>query len=52
MNSFEIMGQAQLDAAEGQRLLAIAAMQWLRTATVKLVDAVGRHLPQGKTAPW
>ncbi len=52
MNSFEIMGQARLDAAEGQRVLAIAAMRWLRQAAVKLIDAVGRHLPESKTAPW
>lgn len=52
MNSFEIIGQAQLDAAEGQRIMAVAAMQWLRKAGVKLIDAVGRYLPESKTAPW
>lgn len=52
MNSFEIMGQAHLDVAEGQRLMAIATMQWLRKTGVKLIDAVGRYLPESKTAPW
>lgn len=52
MNSFEIIGQAGIDAAEGQRLIALAAMQWLKQASVKLIDAIGRHLPESKTAPW
>lgn len=52
MNSFEMMGQARLDAAEGQRLLAIATLRWLRHAGVRLIDAIGRYLPESKTAPW
>jgi hypothetical protein len=52
MNHFEIIGQARLDAAEGQRMMALAAMRWLRKTTVKLIDAIGRYLPESKTAPW
>ena len=52
MNSFEIMGQARMDAAEGQRLMAIALGRWLRQTTVKLVNAVGRYLPESKATPW
>ncbi len=52
MNSLEIMGQARLDAAEGQRLIGIATMRWLRRAAIRLVDAVCRYLPENQTAPW
>ncbi len=52
MNSFEIIGQARLDAAEGQRIIALATLRWIKQSFVKLVDAIGRHLPESKTAPW
>jgi hypothetical protein len=52
MKSFEMMGQARLDAAEGQRVIGLGVMRWLRQAAIKLIDAVCRHLPESRTAPW
>ena len=52
MNSFEAMGQGMLDAAEGQRLLSAAFARWVGQKTMRLLDALARHLPEGKATPW
>ncbi len=52
MNSFEAMGQAKLDAAEGQRQLSQDFSRWLGRVAVKWLDAVTRHLPEGRAMPW
>lgn len=52
MNSFEAMGQAQLDAAEGQRQISVAFSQWLGRIALKWLDVATRHLPEGRAMPW
>ena len=52
MNSFDAMGQAQLLAAEGQRQIAAAIARGIGQALLRALDAIGRHLPQSKAAPW
>lgn len=50
MNSFDAMGHAQLQAAEGQRQLATALARWVGTLANRLLFTVGRHLPSPKTS--
>jgi hypothetical protein len=52
MNSFEQIGAAQLQAYEGQRLIAHAMARAIGRALVRVLNAIGRHLPETKMAPW
>ncbi|MDP9096079.1 MAG: hypothetical protein M3N26_05925 [Pseudomonadota bacterium] len=50
MNSFDLMAQAQLQAAEGQRQLATALARWVGARTTRLLTTLGRHVPPTKTS--
>lgn len=51
MNGFEAMGQAQLDAAEGQRQLSLAFSRWVGRLATRWLNAVVRHMPE-RAMPW
>jgi hypothetical protein len=52
MNSFEAMGTARLQAAEGQRQIAAIIARAIGRGLLRAVDLVGRNLPEGKSTPW
>ena len=51
MNSFEAMGQAHLDAAEGQIQLSRMFSAWLKQVATRWLNAVVRHMPE-RAMPW
>lgn len=50
MNTFDAMGHAQLQAAEGNRQLASALARWVGTLANRVLFALGRHIPATKTS--
>ena len=51
MNSFDAMGQAHLDAAEGHIQLSYLFGGWLKQVATSWLDAVIRHMPE-RAMPW
>ncbi len=52
MNGFEAMGQARLEAAEGQRQLAALFARAAGAMLARILDRFFRHLPTNKSTPW
>ncbi|HYZ64533.1 MAG TPA: hypothetical protein VE650_18940 [Acetobacteraceae bacterium] len=52
MISFETIGAAQLLAVEGQQQMARELARAVGRVLVRMLDRIGRHLPQGNMAPW
>lgn len=50
MNTFDAMGQAQLQAAEGNRQLASALANWIGSTANRVLSTLGRHFPSTKTS--
>ncbi len=50
MNTFDAMGHAQLQAADGNRQLAIALSRWIGSIANRVLGMLGRHIPATKTS--
>lgn len=50
MNTFDAMGHAQMQAADGNRQLAAALARWIGSIANRVLFAIGRHIPATKTS--
>ena len=51
-NNLEEIGRAQLLAHEGQRQMAHALASACGALLLRMVNAIGRYLPESKMTPW